>query len=237
MMLTPLPGQAQSAQAESPKSAENAQAAASMEERMRRAIEQQKRSVRRQVGEGEDATDSWFTVPWPRRGTPTDAPGPLTPAERAKPAAVRSSLRPDCNPYAPSDLEELIQSAAEREGYESKVLHAVIRHESAYYPCAVSPKGAMGLMQLMPETARTFGVVNPLDPVENVNAGSRFLGQLLERYSGDLVLALGAYNAGPGSVDRHRGLPPYEETRDYVTRILRDLKGDRLRSELARAEQ
>jgi soluble lytic murein transglycosylase-like protein len=96
----------------------------------------------------------------------------------------------------------------------------------------------MGLMQLMPETARTFGVVNPLDPVENVTAGSRFLGQLLERYSGDLVLALGAYNAGPAAVDRYRGIPPYEETRDYVTRILRDLKGDgRLRSELARAEQ
>jgi hypothetical protein len=233
-IVLPLAGRAQT---HIPSATENAGPQASLEERMRKSIEQQKRSVRRQVGESDDAADSWFTVPWPRQGAPVHGPVALPPAERSAPAALKSAARPDCNPFVPSDLDGLIRTAAEREGYTSELLHAVIRHESAYHPCAVSPKGALGLMQLMPETARTLGVVDPLDPVENVNAGSKFLGQLLERYSGDLALALGAYNAGPGAVDRYGGIPPYEETKDYVRRILKDLSNREPSREVSQTAQ
>jgi soluble lytic murein transglycosylase-like protein len=104
------------------------------------------------------------------------------------------------------------------------LLRAVIRRESAFQPCAVSRSGAMGLMQLMPGTAFDLGVENPFDAEQNIDGGSRLLKSLLDRYGGDLSLALGAYNAGPARVDAIKAIPPIKETQDYVKHIL-----DRLR--------
>lgn len=112
-----------------------------------------------------------------------------------------------------------IRSAAAVHGLEPALLRAVIATESAFDPRAVSSKGAQGLMQLMPATARELGVRNVWDPRENIEAGARHLSRLVGRY-GELTLALAAYNAGEGAVDRHGGIPPYRETRDYVRRVL-----------------
>ncbi|MDH5672090.1 MAG: lytic transglycosylase domain-containing protein [Myxococcales bacterium] len=99
-------------------------------------------------------------------------------------------------------------------------LRAVMRVESNFYVDAISAKGAMGLMQLMPRTAQAMGVVDPLDPRQNVLGGARYLRVLANRYGGDLVLTVAAYNAGPGAVDKYSGVPPYTETRRYVRRVL-----------------
>ena len=101
-------------------------------------------------------------------------------------------------------------------------MRAVVQVESGYNPYARSPKGALGLMQLMPATIQQFGVRNPFNPMENIRAGVSYLRQLLDRYSNNEALALAAYNAGPGAVDRHgEAVPPYRETRDYVSKINR----------------
>jgi soluble lytic murein transglycosylase-like protein len=116
--------------------------------------------------------------------------------------------------------EGLITEHARRHDVRPDLVRAVIQVESAFNPSAVSPKGAMGLMQLMPATARSLGVGNPFDPRQNVGAGVAYLRQLLDRYDNDEQLALAAYNAGPGAVDRYgQAVPPYRETRDYVARI------------------
>lgn len=127
---------------------------------------------------------------------------------------------PICDPLPASEISEMASQAAEKEGLTPDLLRAIIGRESAFRPCAVSRKGAMGLMQLMPETARGLGVSDPFDPRQNVAAGSKFLRRLLDRYGQDLTLALGAYNAGPQQVDRYQGLPPFVETIDYVRDIL-----------------
>ncbi|MCB1018605.1 MAG: lytic transglycosylase domain-containing protein [Acidobacteria bacterium] len=117
------------------------------------------------------------------------------------------------------DLDVLIRRLSERYELAPELVRAVIRQESAFDPFAVSVKGAQGLMQLMPETARRFGVQDVFDPAENVLGGVKYLRVLLDRYEGDTRLALAAYNAGEGAVDRYKGVPPYAETRDYVKRI------------------
>ncbi|MEW6202609.1 MAG: lytic transglycosylase domain-containing protein [bacterium] len=126
--------------------------------------------------------------------------------------------------YEPGNLDELIKSTADRYNLDTKLLHAVVKAESNYNPNAVSPKGAMGLMQLMPATAESLGVQNPFSPAENIDGGARFLKSLIDKYGGDLQLALAAYNAGPAAVDAHSGIPPYDETRTYITRVLDILK-------------
>jgi soluble lytic murein transglycosylase-like protein len=117
------------------------------------------------------------------------------------------------------DLEAFIDRVAAREGVDAKLVRAVIEVESGYRPRARSPKGAMGLMQLMPATARQYAVTNPYDPATNIEAGIKHLKSLLARFP--TALALAAYNAGGGAVERFGGIPPYAETRNYVSRILR----------------
>lgn len=117
------------------------------------------------------------------------------------------------------DFEPEIRLAAERNGLEASLIRAIIHAESAYQPEAVSPKGAQGLMQLMPETQRLLEVVDPFDPADNIAGGARHLSELLRAFDGDSTLAAAAYNAGAGAVQKYGGVPPYEETREYVRRV------------------
>lgn len=112
-----------------------------------------------------------------------------------------------------------IQSAALFNALEESLIRAIIHAESAYQPDAHSPKGAQGLMQLMPDTAAELDVANPFDPAENIDGGARYLARLLAEFEGDLDLATAAYNAGPTAVYQHGGIPPYDETREYVRRV------------------
>jgi len=130
----------------------------------------------------------------------------------------------DCDALSPLAIESLVTKAAIAENVSADVIRAVIRQESGGRPCAVSPKGAMGLMQLMPGTAGDLGVADSLDPESNVLGGAKFLRKLLDRYSGDLNRALGAYNAGPERADDFQGVPPFPETVNYVDTIMRALR-------------
>jgi soluble lytic murein transglycosylase-like protein len=118
----------------------------------------------------------------------------------------------------PAQFDALITKAAEKHAVDPNLVRAVIKVESAWKPKARSHKGAMGLMQLMPATAREYGVRNAYDPAENINAGVKHLRSLLDRF--DVRLAVAAYNAGAGAVQRYGGVPPYRETRDYVRKVL-----------------
>lgn len=148
-------------------------------------------------------------VPWP---------GEVTPNPDARPNV---DIRLNTNTTV-SEYEPIIRRLAAEQGVDVNLVHAVIQVESAYQPRARSPKGAIGLMQVMPATARQYGVTNPYDPAANIEAGIRHLKSLLERFP--LALALAAYNAGEATVERFRGLPPYPETRNYVSSILRLMK-------------
>lgn len=118
------------------------------------------------------------------------------------------------------DLSSLISQTAAKWGLDPNLLQAVVNQESSGNPNAVSPAGAQGLMQLMPATAAQFGVTNAFDPQQNLDAGAQYLSQLLTQYNGDTSLALAAYNAGPGNVNKYNGIPPFPETQGYVTKIL-----------------
>ena len=133
---------------------------------------------------------------------------------------LASAEPPDCDPIENSLVDPLIADAAKQHGLEPKLIRAVIEQESAFRPCAVSFSGAEGLMQLMPDTAADLGVADPFDPKQNVDAGTRYLKQLIAKYKGDLPLALSAYNAGPKTVDNSGGVPNIQETREYVNAIL-----------------
>ncbi len=117
------------------------------------------------------------------------------------------------------DLDRLIRDIGSRYGVDPKLIHAVIRQESNYDPFAVSPQGALGLMQLLPSTAERFGVKDVFVPAENIQGGVKYLRYLMDRYPGQAALVLAAYNAGEGAVDRYGGIPPYRETQAYVARI------------------
>jgi soluble lytic murein transglycosylase-like protein len=121
--------------------------------------------------------------------------------------------------FSPQEIDAAIDQAASRHNVDPNLVRAVIKVESNFNPNAVSRKGAMGLMQLMPQTARQLNVANPFDPQQNVDAGVRHLKQLMENYGGDVKLTLAAYNAGQGAVARSAGVPHFAETRNYVKRI------------------
>ena len=127
------------------------------------------------------------------------------------------------NPHAPvkapRDLAPIIEEASRKHGVDPRLVAAVARRESAFNVNAVSPVGACGIMQLMPATARYLGVQNVFDARENIHGGTRYLRTLLETFNGDLDLTLAAYNAGPGAVQKYKGVPPYRETRAYVTAV------------------
>jgi hypothetical protein len=145
---------------------------------------------------------------------------------------------PVASPFArPSavDLNEVVNSASGRYRLDPDLVNSVIKAESNFNARAVSPKGAQGLMQLMPGTASQLGVPNTFDPQANVEGGAKYLRELLERYNFDLVKALAAYNAGPQRVERFGGVPPYYETRAYVARVVRDFNKKKAAQEKAAA--
>jgi soluble lytic murein transglycosylase-like protein len=181
-----------------PESADPARAA------MVPAIGQQRASVLKQVTSvtGKTAVPGpFFTVPW------LD-----TMASRSVP--------PPCDPMATQELDQLIETNSKEQGVKPDLIRAVINQESGNRPCAISSKGAQGLMQLMPETATELGVGDPFNAKQNVEGGTKLLKTLLAKYKGDVALTLAAYNAGSGRVDRDGGIPAIPETMGYVTQIL-----------------
>ncbi len=132
------------------------------------------------------------------------------------PGQQNSTLR---NGFTQAEIDEAINKAADRHNVDPNLVRALVKVESNFNPNAVSRKGAMGLMQLMPQTARQLRLTNPFNPEENIDAGVRHLKQLLDNYGGDVRLSLAAYNAGTGAVARSSGIPHYAETRNYVKRI------------------
>lgn len=145
-----------------------------------------------------------------------------SPAPPAIPAsfAVPPPMAFACEPMAQPELSEMIDNVAREHSVDPALVREVARQESGFHACAVSPKGAQGLMQLMPTTQVQLEVRDPFNPQESLSAGAKLLKQLLDRYQGDLALALSAYNAGMTRVDRTLSVPEIPETKDYVTNIL-----------------
>lgn len=146
------------------------------------------------------------------------------PAEEAK-QAPDAGTAPAAQPVSAGtklDLDQVIREASARQRLDPDFVNSVIKAESDFYPRAVSPKGAQGLMQLMPGTAAKLGVSDPFDPRANVEAGTTYLSELLDLYNNDPIRALAAYNAGPQRVQQYHGVPPYRETKLYIARIVRD---------------
>ena len=170
------------------------------------------------------------TAPQPATASPTPATiAPTLATASSTLAAVASTppvvsptsapAAPTPTPTAPAAFSAAVDRAAARQALPPELLHSVIKVESNYNPYAISPKGAQGLMQLIPETARRFGVSDAFDPVENIEGGAKYLKYLLDLYKGDYPRALAAYNAGEGAVAKYKGVPPYAETQNYVARV------------------
>ena len=136
---------------------------------------------------------------------------------------VRSVVVPALPKPAPAEVAKLVEDIASQQGVEAPLVESVIRAESNYNPAAVSPKGAQGMMQLIPSTAQRFGVGNTFDPTENITGGVRYLRFLLDYYHGDYTRTIAAYNAGEAAVDKYQGVPPYAETQNYVKTVAKNL--------------
>jgi soluble lytic murein transglycosylase-like protein len=176
--------------------------------RQRAAVERQRQAVRQQVHAPPGSTAGFFTVPWSE------------PLSETPPATAPVA---ECDPVPDDQIDPIVEETSKREGLTPDLLRAVIERESSYLPCAVSPAGAQGLMQLMPDTAAGLGVEDPFDTRQNVDGGARYLRQLLDRYNGNLPLALAAYNAGPTRADKVGILPLPTETSSYISGILQRL--------------
>jgi soluble lytic murein transglycosylase-like protein len=176
-------------------------------ELQQQSVERQRSAVRQQVGSG-----------------PLYRPRPDEASAFQVAGAIAAPVNPQCAPVPSMVLEGVIQQAAKAYTVAPNLIRAVIRQESGGYPCAVSAKGAMGLMQLMPDTATEMGASEPFDVQQNVRAGTRFLSELIQRYKGDLNRVLGAYNAGPAAVDRVGGPPPFPETLSYIRSVMEQIK-------------
>lgn len=170
----------------------------------------QRDSVRSQIGVGEQIAR--------RAGNFISAFPPLPPQ-------IAALFQPDCPALPPEQVDALVSEAARRESLEPKLIRAVIRQESGFKPCALSPRGAQGLMQLMPDTAAQLQVADPFDPKQNVTGGAAYLKQMMTKFNGDLKLALSAYNAGPNRTSQEKGVADTPETQDYVASILAEIAG------------
>jgi soluble lytic murein transglycosylase-like protein len=155
------------------------------------------------------ARTGFYTTPWPA------SPDFHMPNVQVETVA--------CDAMGEGEIADLIKAASTKHQLDPALLRAVMIQESAFRPCAVSTAGAMGLMQIMPETADELGLADPFDPAANVDAGARYLKQMLDRYHGNTALALAAYNAGPGRTDKANGIPEIPETIGYVSRILSNI--------------
>ena len=202
-MEKPLPGAEKVAPAgvDKPAPAKPAETLQSAMEKQRAAIATQREAVRKQR---ESA------VPW-MLGSPLGAAG-------------SDAADVDCDPLADAELTPLIDGAAQQHELETRLLRGVIEQESGFRACAISPKGAKGLMQLMPATIEQFKVGDVFDARQNIEAGATYLRQLLDKYKDDVKLALAAYNAGPVTVDKAGGIPDIKETQDYVEGVLKKMK-------------
>ncbi|UCG08054.1 MAG: lytic transglycosylase domain-containing protein [Desulfobacterales bacterium] len=148
----------------------------------------------------------------------TNAP---TSSSREYKLFLRERKSPEPSWFYNEKYDDLISEASKRYGISFSLLKAIIKAESDFDPQAVSKKGAMGLMQIMPQNFKLLGLNDPFDPTQNIDAGARYFKQLYDRFGGKLALSLAAYNAGPTVVDRYKTIPPYEETEEYVRRVLK----------------
>lgn len=164
--------------------------------------------------------------------SPAPAAAPATSPASVPHTAPLAQTSPPIN-FGRVDVAEVVGAASDRYRLDPDLVNSVIRAESGFKVHAVSPKGAQGLMQLMPGTASKLGVSNAFDPAANVDGGTRYLRELLEQYNFDLIKALAAYNAGPQRVDQYKGVPPYRETRLYVASIVRDFNRKKLAQQKA----
>jgi len=139
------------------------------------------------------------------------------------PLPVSALAQADCPAMESSQMDSVVNAAAQQNSLDPKLIRAVVKQESGFKPCAVSVKGAQGLMQLMPDTAARFNVADPFDPQQNVMGGAAYLKELMNRYQGNIRLALGAYNAGPARTDAAGDVPNIAETQNYVASIMADL--------------